>query len=596
MKYIHKVIIVNCIGVICCAFSFKAFASTLINTKEQSALFLQKYFIQTNPKLSLSAKALIDTPRLTPVSSSVDFNQTEHIRFNQTYRGVRVWGGEVIAHAPHAGNIFRKMNLPNSALAMPSNTSFNGIIYENLNKDLVSSSRDNSRDFAQQISRSHIHQSSENVTDLESELVIYINPETKKGSLAYFISFAIKNQYGHSIEEPRYIVDVLTQKIYLQWNDLQTDDAEVVSGGGLGGNPNIGKLYYDGITGQYPSYEVRRLYSYNPLDTNFLGRCYIENKVVKIVINNGSFKPEEVLSYPCKKMDAYHNNLYWNDTLMSINGGYSPPNDAIYGANIVNKMYQQWYGVPVLINPDTTPMQIIVKFDTHDIYVWQNNASWVSKGQYLWLGHGSDVYYPFSTLGILSHELSHGFTSQHSKLVYVGATGAMNESFSDMADQALQYFLTGKNNWRHNKELIRDPIKVGCKDASDCAVRYFDDPKKDGKSFDNIIEAQGHDVHHASGVFNKMFYLLSTQPNWNTKMAFDVMVHANQNYWTSGDGSWRAYKEIACGILSSVKDFQKTKPQYDEQAVITALKGIGFQDAGNPDEFYYEMSDIKDCE
>ena len=86
---------------------------------------------------------------------------------------------------------------------------------------------------------------------------------------------------------------------------------------------------------------------------------------------------------------------------------------------------------------------------------------------YLFLGRGGDGFYPFTSIGIMSHELSHGFTTQHSNLTYDGGSGAMNEAFSDMAAQAVQYYLTGKNDWRIGAEIISDPVQAGCIDQKD---------------------------------------------------------------------------------------------------------------------------------
>ena len=107
------------------------------------------------------------------------------------------------------------------------------------------------------------------------------------------------------------------------------------------------------------------------------------------------------------------------------------------------------------------------------------------------------------------------------------------------------------------------------------ALRYMDEPTKDCKdrmpgtrcSISNIKEYHsGLDVHFSSGIFNKVFYLLGTTKNWDTKKAFDVMVQANQNYWTSQT----TFSQAACGVVSAAKDYQ-----YDLDAVRFAMDSVG---------------------
>ena len=63
-----------------------------------------------------------------------------------------------------------------------------------------------------------------------------------------------------------------------------------------------------------------------------------------------------------------------------------------------------------------------------------DNAFW--NGSFVHFGDGGKTFYPTVGLDISSHEISHGFTQQHSGLIYKGQSGGLNESFSDMAGEA----------------------------------------------------------------------------------------------------------------------------------------------------------------
>src|SRR4029079_4516028 len=129
-------------------------------------------------------------------------------------------------------------------------------------------------------------------------------------------------------------------------------------------------------------------------------------------------------------IDEQHNKLYWDADLHTVNGGYSPDNDALFGGAVIKNMYQQWYGVPVLKENGKPMMLVMVVHNPID------NAFW--DGKKMTFGDGVRMFYPLTSLGVAAHEISHGFTEQHSNLTYYGQSGGMNEAYSDMAAQAAE--------------------------------------------------------------------------------------------------------------------------------------------------------------
>ena len=86
---------------------------------------------------------------------------------------------------------------------------------------------------------------------------------------------------------------------------------------------------------------------------------------------------------------------------------------------------------------------------------------------------------------------------------------------------------------------------------ADGALRYFEDPTKDGRSIGNASDYRsGMDVHYSSGVFNRAFYILSHKPGWNVKTAFLVFAEANKNYWTE----FTDFYDGACGVFKATED------------------------------------------
>lgn len=329
---------------------------------------------------------------------------------------------------------------------------------------------------------------------------------------------------------------------------------DVVPGGGVGGNLKIGQLNYDGQPGHQSSFMVER----DPL----LRLCYLRNGDVIVKDNRTS----ALVSYACTDMDSEHNDVFWNTLDDSVNGGYSPNNDTIAAITFLKNMYRSWYLLEPLKNEDGKAVTVTVY--TH---VTMDNATWEGKKGNEWvmrLGDGGNVKYPSTAIGVVAHELAHGVTEQNSNLIYAGQSGGLNESFSDMADQAAQYYaFDGKNNWMHDAEIMK---------ADGKALRYLDKPSRDcgetgvpGKtcSIDHISQyLDTTNVHYSSGIFNRIFYLIGTAPGWDAKKTFDIMLQANRFYWTANT----SFDEAACGVLQAARDYQ-----YDTSAVNHAFKVVG---------------------
>jgi pseudolysin len=260
-----------------------------------------------------------------------------------------------------------------------------------------------------------------------------------------------------------------------------------------------------------------------------------------------------------------------------VNGGYSPSIDSYYAANVVKQMFHEWYGIPMLVNEDhKTPMTLLMRVHYGRNY---DDAAW--DGKQINIGDGGAKFYPLTSLEVIAHEIGHGFTQQHSGLGMsinkmpkseekafemldsFNLQIAVNESFSDMTGMAAQFYVSGKNDWTVGRSVLK----------AEGALRYLYDPARDGVSFDNAEEYENEkkyqdiNPHWGAGILNKAFYLIATSPGWDTHTAYNVMVKANMNYWTS---SMKSFTEAGCGIVSAAMDYQ-----YNLGDVRVALAAVG---------------------
>jgi pseudolysin/vibriolysin len=163
-------------------------------------------------------------------------------------------------------------------------------------------------------------------------------------------------------------------------------------------------------------------------------------------------------------------------------------------------------------------------------------------------GDGDQYFYPFVVLDVTGHEISHGFTEQHSGLEYTGQSGGMNEAFSDMAGEAVEYFDRGSNDFMVGADMVK-PATVPLLGMA--AMRDMCTPSNDGASIDSARDySDALDVHYSSGVYNRAFCLLARTSGWNTRKAFEVFHDANALYW----GPQETFDGGACGVEQAAAD------------------------------------------
>jgi vibriolysin len=135
------------------------------------------------------------------------------------------------------------------------------------------------------------------------------------------------------------------------------------------------------------------------------------------------------------------------------------------------------------------------------------NAFW--NGTQLAFGDGDGVLYGnlASALDITAHEFTHAVTDTESDLAYLGESGSLNESLSDIFGAVCEWYGDGKVLSQRTWKLGEDFWTPG---VSGDALRYMNSPTLDGKSVDYFPDyTSGMDEHYGSGIANLAFYLLS---------------------------------------------------------------------------------------
>lgn len=509
------------------------YAATLIDLSQTSPQMLQQYAM---PNKAFASQ----TTALKTIKSEADTKNTIHTRIKQMYTGIPVWGGDAVIHTPQTHNKHL------TALLADKQSTINGNFYSELEKDLQDRSmlNETQKSRALQKAKNEYRSNYKNITIYRNESVeplIFIANDSK-AHYAYKVTFYALDK-GTGSHQPIFILDAATLNIYKTWDNIQTASTKEVES--IGGNPILGKLFYDSTPTHF---EKLSMYVNGQ-------QCYFEND--HVVLKRGLFTDIQNNSYPliispcheingALKIDLHDKDSY--EGADSYNGAYSPASDVLYGVKKTQELFKAWYNLPVFKNAKGEEEKITVLIHKNGIensIINWTNAEFDNETKIFSIGDGNQSTYPFATLEILAHELAHGFTSQHSDLVYADQSGGMNESFSDMTSKAVEFMITGKNTWVEALGVNKDGTPL----------RYMDDPKKDGNSIDNIENYKGDNrpfdmnVHYTSGIFNKAFYHLATTSGWDTKKAFDVMVEANRFYWIPTS----TFQQGACDVALAAK-------------------------------------------
>jgi Zn-dependent metalloprotease len=225
------------------------------------------------------------------------------------------------------------------------------------------------------------------------------------------------------------------------------------------------------------------------------------------------------------------------------------------------------------------------------------NAYWNSSQMVYGDGDGSTAINLSWSMDVTAHELTHAVTERTAGLNYSGESGGLNESMSDVFGNVCESFRVGgaalpidgtyADPWRGNiayktwyvGEDIWTPSTAGD------ALRYMDDPARDGSSADYYSSSIGNlDVHYSSGLGNLAFKLLSTggtHPRGKSSIAVtgigiakaaQIWYRALTTYMTATTN----YAAAKTATLSAASDlYGSTSAEYDSVKNTWEALGVG---------------------
>ncbi|WP_309318510.1 M4 family metallopeptidase [Streptomyces salinarius] len=222
--------------------------------------------------------------------------------------------------------------------------------------------------------------------------------------------------------------------------------------------------------------------------------------------------------------------------------------DAAYGAQVTWDFYKESFGRNGIKN-DGKAAYSRVHYGSN--YV---NAFWSDQCFCMTYGDGTGNTNPLTSLDVAGHEMTHGVTSNTAGLEYSGESGGLNEATSDIFGTGVEYFANSSTD--KGDYLIGEAIDIN---GDGTPLRYMDKPSKDGASKDYWDSGLGGvDVHYSSGPANHFFFLLAEGSGARTVDGVDYDSPTHDGSTVTGIGRAKAlqiwYKALT-EYMTSTTDY-----------------------------------------
>ncbi|MDD4016996.1 MAG: M4 family metallopeptidase [Kiritimatiellae bacterium] len=418
-----------------------------------------------------------------------DAKGNQHVRLNQTYRGLRVFGGEMIVHFDRSGQAYEVGGQYKPDIKV-------GIVPSIKAAQAVGIAQNDLRGMGRP----------EGTLAKEPELVVFARETEPLLAYEFVLACGTGGRW-------RYWIDALKGTVLLRYNDIKRIDEPTTDG-----TPAA-------ITGNRLPREGGEVVDVDGWLEN-TGYYYLYNTVQSWRVLNAAPLSS---GYPDAGTYAFRDTADWGD---------SDPDEisAANNVNLIQQYYQQVHGRSSYDGNGTVA----------DAYVHQleygfpmANAYWDGTAMHIGDGDGSTAD-SLAVLDVFAHEYTHAVTEHTCDLVYANESGALNESFSDIFGVCVEFYgqpddrasypatnagqadwLMGEDCWLASPALrdMRNPANAATVGAGGRQ------PTRYKGSFWYSGTGDNGGVHQNAGVQNFFFYLLcegGSGTNDASPYAYDV--------------------------------------------------------------------------
>ncbi|MEU8790192.1 M4 family metallopeptidase [Streptomyces sp. NPDC048643] len=424
-----------------------------------------------------------------------DADGTVHTRYERTYNGLPVLGGDLVVHETKAGKTEGVTKATKAAIKVSSLKA--AVTTAKAEKQALTAAKDAGSD--------------KTAADQAPRKVIWA--ATGKPTLAYETVVGGLQDDG-TPNELHVITDAATGKKLYEYQGIETGTGKSLYSGTVTlSTTKSGSTYNltDGTRGGHKTYNLKH-------GTSGTGTLFT---------------------------DA--DDVWGTGAASSSSTDQTAAADAAYGAQETWDFYKNTFGRNGIKNNGVGAYS---RVHYGNSYV---NAFWDDSCFCMTYGDGSSNTHPLTSLDVAGHEMSHGVTSNTAGLNYSGESGGLNEATSDIFGTGVEFYAANSSDV--GDYLIGEKININ---GDGTPLRYMDKPSKDGGSKDSWSSTVGNlDVHYSSGVANHFFYLLSEGSGAKTINGVSYNSPTSNGTTVTGIGRAKAlqiwYKALTTYMTSTTK-------------------------------------------
>ncbi len=522
-----------------------------------------------------------------------------HIKMQQTFEGVEVYGGEVWLHAQKGQvNLFNGRTYPTPTLENVSPTISAKAAQEIANQDVS------------------LKTSITKVTGLAAKfmaqptapkLIIYHQENQKAAQLAWHYRFHpnLSNEWEYFIDaKSGEIIDAYKtlcqlhydghshtqvketskQKNKVEKNTISPSET-TISAENI--RPEVGPVSSIGID---LNNEQRTIHSYEISDNSF----FLIDASRPMFSDSRSNLPNDPIGaiWTIDAKNTYpENNNFETVHLTTDNSGWTDRTSvsAHFNAGVAYEYFRNTFGRNSINGSGGTIVSIINVSDEDGSGF--DNAFW--SGSAMFYGNGKTAFQPLAkSLDVAGHEIAHGVVQGTANLIYQGESGAINESFADVFGVLIDRddYLLGEDVV--NTNVFRSGALRNMADPNNGGNRLGDtgwQPASVSQQFFGKEDNGG--VHINSGITNRAFFLIAN--TIGKDKTEQIYYRALTTYLVRSS----QFVDLRASLLQSAADIHGNNSQ-EQSIVAQAFDAVGIQgqnvgsgqDSGGAEEIEIEAN------
>jgi Zn-dependent metalloprotease len=314
----------------------------------------------------------------------VDADGSEHVRFDRTFRGLRVLGGDLVVHGDARGALRGMSRTFDGALSLSTQPKLSG-------------------DSAASFAKGRFEHAGAKVES--KELVVFARHGQPQLAWEVLVTGTRADQTPSRMH---FIVSAASKTLLDRWDEIENTDA-LWPATPCSAAPR-------------PCTPTRTRGVYTLVDAT-----------------RGGHKVVTMKNTTSREVAVKSTTAFGNGTLSDTN---TVAADAAYGQNETWDYYKTTFGRNGIADDGNGAYSRVHYGRNYVNAFWSDSCFCMTYGD----GDNGKNYYPLVALDVAGHEMTHGVTSRTANLTYSGESGGLNEATSDMMGTMVEFYANNAND------------------------------------------------------------------------------------------------------------------------------------------------------